>query len=131
MIEFLGITRERVYSPGRVEDDAAVLRAVAGHLGNLGHRVDVFNAGHGVAVKSNVVVQDSYIHGLGGNTQAHKDGVFIGDGSNSRIIHNTVECNDGPERGCTAAIGESGGQTITASVDAAVMSARPKPPPTR
>jgi hypothetical protein len=68
-------------------------------------RVDVFNAGHGVAAKSNVVIQDSYIHGLGGNTQAHKNGIFIGDGSNQRIIHNSVECNDGPERGCTAAIG--------------------------
>jgi hypothetical protein len=68
-------------------------------------RVDIFNAGHGVAVKSNVVVRDSYIHGLGGNTQAHKNGIFIGDGHGSRILHNNVECNDGSERGCTAAIG--------------------------
>lgn len=44
MSQFLGITRERVYSPGRVEDDAAVLREVARHLAEGGHRVDVFDA---------------------------------------------------------------------------------------
>jgi len=68
-------------------------------------RVDLYNAGHGAAAKNNVVIQDSYIHGLGGNTQAHKDGIFVGDGHNQRFIHNTVECNDGPDRGCSAAIG--------------------------
>ncbi len=68
-------------------------------------RVNIYNAGHGAAVKNNVVIQDSYIHGLGNNNQAHKDGIFIGDGHGSRIIHNNVECNDGPARGCTAAIG--------------------------
>jgi chitodextrinase len=68
-------------------------------------RVNLYNAGHGAAVKNNVLIQDSYIHDLGGNTQAHKDGIFIGDGHDSRIIHNNVECNDGPERGCSAAIG--------------------------
>ena len=67
-------------------------------------RVDVFNAGHGVAVKSNVVIQDSYIHGLGGNTEAHKDGIYSGDGTNVVIRHNTVECHDGGS-GCTSAIG--------------------------
>jgi hypothetical protein len=66
-------------------------------------RVDVFNAGHGVAVKDNVVVQDSYIHGLGGNTDAHKNGIYAGDGSNVKLIHNTIEC-DAPN-GCTSAIG--------------------------
>lgn len=44
MIEFLGITREQVYSPGRVADDAAVLNEVARHLGGRGHRVRVFDA---------------------------------------------------------------------------------------
>jgi hypothetical protein len=44
MIEFLGITRERVYSPGRVDDDAAVLREVARHLGERGERVRVLDA---------------------------------------------------------------------------------------
>jgi chitodextrinase len=68
-------------------------------------RVNLYNAGHGAGVKNNVLIQDSYIHDLGGNTQAHKDGIFIGDGHGSRIIHNTVECADGPARGCTAAIG--------------------------
>jgi hypothetical protein len=68
-------------------------------------RVNIYNAGHGVSAKNNVTVQDSYIHGLGGNTQAHKNGIFVGDGSNQRFIHNNVECNDGSDRGCTAAIG--------------------------
>lgn len=44
MNDFLGITRERIYSPGRVEDDAAVLYAVARHLRERGHRVDVIDA---------------------------------------------------------------------------------------
>lgn len=43
MTDFLGITREPVYSPGRVEDDAAVLRAVARCLDERGHDVDVFD----------------------------------------------------------------------------------------
>ena len=68
-------------------------------------RVNIYNAGHGVSAKNNVTVQDSYIHGLGGNTQAHKNGIFVGDGHHQRFIHNNVECNDGPDRGCTAAIG--------------------------
>jgi len=68
-------------------------------------RVNIYNAGHGVSAKNNVTVQDSYIHGLGGNTQAHKNGIFVGDGHHQRFIHNNVECNDGSERGCTAAIG--------------------------
>jgi hypothetical protein len=68
-------------------------------------RVNIFNSGHGVAVKSNVRIQNSYIHGLGANTDAHKDGIFSGDGSNVVIRDNTIECNDGSRAGCTAAIG--------------------------
>jgi hypothetical protein len=68
-------------------------------------RVNLYNAGHGAAVKSNVVIQDSYIHGLGANTEAHKDGIYSGDGTNVIIRHNNIECNDGPQAGCTAAIG--------------------------
>jgi hypothetical protein len=68
-------------------------------------RVNLYNSGHGVAVKSNVTIQDSYIHGLGGNTQAHKDGIYSGDGSHVVIRHNNVECNDGSAGGCTSAIG--------------------------
>jgi hypothetical protein len=67
-------------------------------------RVDLFNAGHGAAVKSNVVIQDSYIHDLGGPTAAHKNGIFSGDGTNVLIRHNTIECADGGH-GCSAAIG--------------------------
>lgn len=65
-------------------------------------RVNLFNSGHGAAVKSNVTIQDSYIHGLGADTQAHKDGIYSGDGSNVVIRNNTIECN---AEGCTSAIG--------------------------
>jgi hypothetical protein len=68
-------------------------------------RVNLYNSGHGAAVKNNVTIQDSYIHGLGGNTDAHKDGIFVGDGTNVVIRHNSIECNDGPVAGCTSAIG--------------------------
>lgn len=69
-------------------------------------RVNLHGSGHGAAVKSNVTIQDSYIHGLGGDTEAHKDGIFSGDGTNVTIQHNNIECNDGPiNKGCTSAIG--------------------------
>jgi hypothetical protein len=68
-------------------------------------RVELYDSGHGLAIGSNVTVQDSYIHGLGGDTLAHKDGIFIGGGdTNTTIRHNNIECADGPSQGCTAAI---------------------------
>ncbi len=67
-------------------------------------RDNIYNAGHGVAPDEFVTVQDSYIHGLGGNTDAHKDGIFISDGDHMTFKHNNVECNDGPVAGCTAAM---------------------------
>jgi len=42
-VDFLGIARERVYSPGKVDDDRAILDAVAGHLAAT-HRVQVVSA---------------------------------------------------------------------------------------
>lgn len=68
-------------------------------------RVNLHHSGHGVAPKDNFVMMDSYIHDLGGNTEAHKDAVFAGDGTNVRITRNTIECNDGPTAGCTSAVG--------------------------
>lgn len=41
MSRFLGITREHVFSPGRVDDDSAILHMVAEHLRQLGHEVTV------------------------------------------------------------------------------------------
>ncbi len=38
-MDFLGITRERVYSPGKVEADALILHAVADDIRNTGARV--------------------------------------------------------------------------------------------
>ena len=43
MIDFLGIARERVYSPGKVEDDRAILETVADRL-RVRHRVAVVSA---------------------------------------------------------------------------------------
>ncbi|MDX2166229.1 MAG: hypothetical protein SF182_04175 [Deltaproteobacteria bacterium] len=41
--DFVGVARERVYSPGKVADDRAILDAVAAHLG-AAHRVAVLDA---------------------------------------------------------------------------------------
>jgi hypothetical protein len=41
MSAFLGITRERVFSPGKVEDDSAILHLVAEELRQSGHTVAV------------------------------------------------------------------------------------------
>ena len=68
-------------------------------------RVDIYGSGHGVAPRDDVTIRDSWIHGLGGNTQDHKDGIYVGDGTNTLIDHNVVECNDGPAAGCSSAIG--------------------------
>jgi hypothetical protein len=68
-------------------------------------RVNIFNSAHGVAPDEHARIQDSYIHGLGGNTEAHKDGIFISDGDHMVIKHNQIECNDGPIAGCTSALG--------------------------
>lgn len=68
-------------------------------------RVNLFDSGHGVGPEDNVVVRDSYIHGLGGNTTAHKDGIYVGNGTNVQLLHNNIECNDGSAGGCTSAIG--------------------------
>ena len=43
MIDFVGVARERVYSPGKVEDDRAILDAVADRL-RAHHRVTVVSA---------------------------------------------------------------------------------------
>jgi len=42
-LEFLGIARERIYSPGKVDDDRAILDAVAARLATR-HRVSVISA---------------------------------------------------------------------------------------
>jgi hypothetical protein len=44
MTAFLGITREAVFSPGRIDDDSAILHLVAAHLRRQGHDVRVVAA---------------------------------------------------------------------------------------
>jgi hypothetical protein len=44
MSKVFGIIRERVFSPGKVEDDSAILEAVAELLRQRGHTVSVFRA---------------------------------------------------------------------------------------
>jgi hypothetical protein len=49
---FLGIARERVFSPGRVEDDRLILEAVAEELAARGHAVSVRSADDALAAPS-------------------------------------------------------------------------------
>lgn len=44
MSRFIGITREPVFSPGKVDDDRAILEMTAERLRGLGHAVDVCSA---------------------------------------------------------------------------------------
>ena len=44
MSKLVGMTRERVFSPGKVEDDSAILEAAAAHLRSRGHAVTVCRA---------------------------------------------------------------------------------------
>ncbi|MFI5366991.1 MAG: hypothetical protein ACHQ4J_15365 [Candidatus Binatia bacterium] len=44
MNRFIGITREPVFSPGKVDDDRAILEMTAARLRELGHAVDVCSA---------------------------------------------------------------------------------------
>jgi hypothetical protein len=67
-------------------------------------RVDLSGSGHGAAPQNHVVIQDTWIHGLGGPTQDHKNGIYSGDGTDVQITHNSVECDDG-SGGCSSAIG--------------------------
>lgn len=65
-------------------------------------RDNIYNAGHGVQINDNAVVEDSYIHDLCCDNAAHKDGVISNGGGNATINHNTVECM---VNYCSAAIG--------------------------
>jgi hypothetical protein len=44
MSKLFGITRERVFSPGKVDDDSAILETAAHHLRQWGHTATVFRA---------------------------------------------------------------------------------------
>ncbi|MFN8625123.1 MAG: hypothetical protein U0587_03935 [Candidatus Binatia bacterium] len=44
MSKLLGIARERIFSPGKVDDDGAILETAARHLRDHGHAVTVFRA---------------------------------------------------------------------------------------
>jgi len=44
MSQLLGITRERVFSPGRVDDDRAIIEEITTRLRGLGHAVSLFDA---------------------------------------------------------------------------------------
>jgi hypothetical protein len=66
-------------------------------------RVEIHNSGHGASVADNVTIEDSWIHGLGAANDAHKNGIYSGNGVNVTIRHNNIECDAGD--GCTSAIG--------------------------
>ena len=114
----VGLLGDGAYSSGLVISDSTIAcncfsngsngtpSAIMGSSFTL-LRVDLSGSGHGVAPENNVTVQDTWIHGLGSADDAHKNGIYIGDGSNSVLRHNSVECDDGgrPDSGCTSAIG--------------------------
>lgn len=67
-------------------------------------RCNVFNSGHILAIRYNHTIKDCWLHGQGGATHAHKDGIFSGGGHTVLIDHCTFDCNDGSD-GVTACIG--------------------------
>jgi hypothetical protein len=88
-------------------------------------RVNILNMGGGASAGSNVTIQDSWIHGEGGATEAHKGGIYGGGGTNTVIRHNNVECDDGA-LGCTDAIGllDDFGDSTYYTIDNNLLNAR-------
>lgn len=113
----IGLLNDGVSTPGLVISDTTIACGCPSTAGGTPPsidgdnftflRVNEFGSGHGVAVRNNVTILDSWIHGQQANNAAHKDGIYVGDGSNTLIRHNSIECDDGgrPDSGCTAAIG--------------------------
>jgi hypothetical protein len=52
---------------------------------------NISNVGDGIRANGNVVVRDSYIHGLVSSGGSHNDGIQVTDGSNVTIEHNAIE----------------------------------------
>jgi len=52
---------------------------------------NISNVGDGIRANGNVVVRDSYIHGLVSSGGSHNDGIQVTDGSNITIEHNAIE----------------------------------------
>lgn len=53
-------------------------------------RCNIHGTGDGVKLGDNVTIQDSYIHDLYGGNDSHNDGMQCSDGTNVRILHNTI-----------------------------------------
>jgi hypothetical protein len=68
-------------------------------------RCNVLHAAHILATRYNHTIKDCWMHDMGGNTDAHKDGIYSGGGSNLTVDHCTFDVCDGPLHGVTAAIG--------------------------
>lgn len=58
-------------------------------------RVNIHGTGDGARANGNVVIQDSWIHGLVSSSDSHNDGVQVTEGSNIRIVHNAIENPNG------------------------------------
>jgi hypothetical protein len=76
-----------------VEIDGGNARADGAAIGGRSYtclRCDIHGTGDGVKLGDNVTVQDSWIHDLYGANDSHNDGMQASDGSNIRVLHNTI-----------------------------------------
>jgi len=53
-------------------------------------RCNIHGTGDGVKLGDNVTIQDSWIHDLYGGNDSHNDGMQCSDGTNIRVLHNTI-----------------------------------------
>lgn len=58
--------------------------------GMIARRVHIHGCENGLDILSDVVLEDSYIHGIYEGASGHGDGIQSPNGSNSSIIHNTI-----------------------------------------
>lgn len=87
-----------------VEIDGANLNEAGAGIGGRNYtctRCDIHGTGDGLKLGDNVTVQDSWIHDLYGANDSHNDGMQASDGSNIRVLHNTIVPT---YRGSTSAI---------------------------
>jgi hypothetical protein len=98
-----------IYGKGTVIEDSTIvgtapntLAAIAAYEGGTvsARRIDVSGSEDGVRLANNSLLQDSYVHGLAGDSGSHYDAVTADGHRGWRIVHNTI-IND---HGQTAAV---------------------------
>lgn len=79
--------------------DCEIFNANQGNAGIIGQggtylRCNIYGFENGVVAQSDNLVEDCYIHDLGGGEEAHVDGISIQSGSNTIVRHCHVEAYD-------------------------------------